>query len=225
MAVSVALAFAVIVGTAPPASAHAVLLRTDPSPQTTVATPPSAIRLQFSEPVEVAFGAVRLFDVDGHRVDSGKIHRANGDREVVLPVSGLKDGTYTVTWRVASSDGHRVSGGFDFYVGAPSTISAVAVQRDQGSGRVVGWGFGVMRFAWFAGLFAIIGLVVGRRWVWTPAVRAVELTESPAADTYRNLFRRALPLAWLVLLVSGALTLVFQAATLSGLSLWSAARP
>jgi copper transport protein len=225
VAVSVALTFVVIAGTAQPASAHAVLLRTDPSPQTTVAKPPVAIRLQFSEPVEVAFGAVRLFDVDGHRVDAGRIRRANGDREVVLPVSGLKDGTYTVTWRVASGDGHRVSGGFDFYVGAPSTISAVAVQRDQGSGRFVGWGFGAVRFAWFVGLFAIIGLVAGRRWVWTPAMRTTALTDSPAAETYKALFRRALALAWLALAISGALAIVFQAATLSGLSAWSAARP
>src|SRR5204863_3978266 len=68
-----ALVLSVVVSTAGPASAHAVLLRTDPSAQTTVKTPPSAVRLQFSEAVEVAFGAVRVFDVDGKRVDKGKI--------------------------------------------------------------------------------------------------------------------------------------------------------
>jgi methionine-rich copper-binding protein CopC len=50
---------------AAPAGAHAILLRTDPSPQSTAKSPPPAIRLVFSERVEVAFGAVRAFDVDG----------------------------------------------------------------------------------------------------------------------------------------------------------------
>src|SRR5919199_1231202 len=110
---------------APPASAHAILLRTEPSPQTTVKTAPAAVRLYFSEPVEVAFGAVRVFNVDGHRVDPGTIRRADGNREVSVPVR-LQDGTYTVTWRVTSADGHPVHGGFGFYVRNPSTISAGA---------------------------------------------------------------------------------------------------
>ena len=59
-----ALVLAIVAATAGPAAAHAVLLRTDPSPQTTVKTPPVVVRLRFSEPVEVAFGAVRVFDVD-----------------------------------------------------------------------------------------------------------------------------------------------------------------
>ncbi|HEV7684971.1 MAG TPA: copper resistance protein CopC, partial [Acidimicrobiia bacterium] len=80
-----ALVLAIMVSTARPASAHAVLLRTDPSPQTTVKTRPSAVRLDFSEAVEVAFGAVRVFDVDGRRVDKGKIETAQGRREVVVP--------------------------------------------------------------------------------------------------------------------------------------------
>src|SRR5215210_3870773 len=82
-----------------PASAHAILLRTEPSPQTTVRTSPAAVRLHFSEPVEVAFGAVRVFDVDGRRVDPGRISLADGNRQVSVPTR-LRDGTYTVTWRV-----------------------------------------------------------------------------------------------------------------------------
>jgi len=161
---------ATVAVTAGPAAGHAVLLRTDPAPQTTVPTPPGAVRLRFSEPVEIAFGAVRVFDVDGKRVDNGKITTAAGRREVVVPAS-LPGGTYTVTWRVISTDGHRITGGFQFYVGAPSTISAVAVEPDSGSGPVVSWGYGAARFAWYAALLAVVGLVVMRRFVWTPAVR------------------------------------------------------
>src|SRR5687768_11634311 len=80
-----ALALVFVVSSAGPAAAHAVLLRTEPSPQTTVENPPELVRLRFSEPVEVAFGAVRVFDVDGGRVDEGRIQTAAGRRELVVP--------------------------------------------------------------------------------------------------------------------------------------------
>jgi copper transport protein len=218
------LVLAIVAATAGPAAAHAVLLRTDPSPQTTVKTPPADVRLRFSEPVEVAFGAVRVFDVDGKRIDKGKITTAAGRREVVVPAS-LPGGTYTVTWRVVSTDGHAVHGGFQFYVGAPSTISPVAIEGDKGAGRVVGWGYGAVRFTWYAALLAVIGLVVMRRFVWTPAVRAAGLSESDAAVLFRRRFNRALPWAWVLLLVAWLGRLVFQAASVSGLGLAESARP
>src|SRR5439155_24887934 len=135
----------------------------------------------------------------------------------------LKDGTSTVTWRVVSADGHPVHGGFSFYVGAPSAISAVAVSGNQGAGRVVGWGYGAVRFLWFGAFLALVGMVALRAWVWTPAVRATGLVDSPAAARFRARFARALPLAWVALAVAGGLELVFQTASVSGLSLVSSA--
>ncbi|MEW6155143.1 MAG: copper resistance protein CopC [Actinomycetota bacterium] len=209
---------------ASPAWSHAVLLRTEPAPQTTVDTAPAAVRLNFSEPVEVTFGAVRVFDVDGNRVDSGAISRSDGNRQVVVPAD-FTEGTYTVTWRVTSADGHPVRGGFGFFVVRPSTISAVAVPVDTGPPAVVTLGYGVARFLWFSAIMAIVGLVAARRWVWTPAVTDAGLGASPAADGFRRTFRRAVPASWAVLVVSGGAVLVFQAATVSGLSLAESARP
>jgi copper transport protein len=219
-----AVGLAIVAAAAGPAAAHAVLLRSEPSPQTTVKTPPETVRLRFSEPVEVAFGAVRVFDVDGKRVDEGTITTAAGRREVVVPAA-MPEGTFTVTWRVVSTDGHRITGGFQFYVGAPSTISAVAVETDAGTGRVVGWGYGAIRFTWYAALMAVVGLVAMRRFVWTPAVRAAGLTDSDAAVLFRRRFNRALPWAWVLLVVAWLARLIFQAASVSGLGLAESARP
>ncbi len=141
-----------------------------------------------------------------------------------MPAS-LPGGTYTVTWRVVSTDGHAIHGGFQFYVGAPSTISAVAVEGDSGAGRVVGWGYGAVRFAWYVALLAVIGLVVMRRFVWTPAVRAAGLADSDAAAVFRRRFNRVLPWAWILLLLAWLGRLVFQAASISGLGLADSARP
>jgi copper transport protein len=225
VAAAMLIGLGVIVASAVPATAHAVLLRTEPSPQSTVARAPPSVRLEFSEPVETAFGAVRVFDVDGHRVDRGKVARAPAGRMVEVPLPPLRDGTYTVTWRVVSADGHEVHGGFVFYVGAPSTISPVAVAGDSGGGRALGWAFGVVRFAWFSALLGLVGLAVARRLVWTPALRATGLADGDVAAGFRARFARAMPAAWVVLFVAGALSIVFQAAAASGLPLGRAASP
>lgn len=221
---STVMVLAIVLVTAAPASAHAVLLRTEPFPQSTVKAAPADVRLHFSESVEVAFGAVRIFDVDGKRVDEGKRTSADGGRAVVVPVR-LADGTYTVTWRVVSTDGHLIRGAFQFYVGAPSTISPVPIEEDAGAGTVVGWGFGVVRFAWYSALLALIGLVVVRRFVWAPAARAGGLAESDAGARASRRFNRVLPRAWAALLVAWLARLVFQTAAISGLGLGESARP
>ena len=207
------------------AFAHAILLRTEPAAQTTAAAAPAAVRLFFSEAVELAFGAVRVYDVHGNRVDTGSIRREQGDREVVAGLRPLQQGTYTVTWRVVSADAHPVQGGFVFDVIAPSAVSPQQPPAEAGPGAAVGWGFGLVRFAWFAAFLALVGLVAVRRWVWTPAVQAVGLSQSSAALGFRRRFRRVLPWAWALLLASGALSLIFEAADASGLSLVSSASP
>ena len=203
---------------AEPASAHAVLLRTDPSPQTTVTGKPGALRLVFSEPVEAVFGAVRLFDVDGERVVTGEARHPAGTRtELTVPLPDLADGTYTVTWRVVSDDGHPVRGGFVFYVGSPSAISSVAIAGEGSAGALVSWGAGAARLGWYAALALLVGAVVVRRWVWTPAAAASGLPE--VARAFRRKVGRLLPVAWVVLAATGAAGLLFQAGRVSGLSL------
>lgn len=223
--VAMSIGLGVIVAWAQPASAHAVLLRSEPSPQSTSADAPAAVRLEFSEPVETAFGAVRVYDVDGTRVDRGEVRRAQGGIVVEAPVRSLRDGTYTVTWRVVSGDAHRIRGGFVFYVVAPSTISPIAIGEEGSTSRAVGWGFGVVRFAWFSSLILLIGFVIARRFVWTPAMQTAGLSDSPGAAGVRARFGRALLGAWAVLLASGVASIVFQAASISGLSLRDAAAP
>jgi len=205
---------------AAPAAAHAVLLRTTPAPQSTVKTAPRAVRLDFNEHVDVAFGAIRVFDVDAHRVDLGKIRTTNHGTSVLVPLRPLHDGTYSVTWRAVSADGHLVRGGFAFYVGAPSSISAAALPTDKGAGRLVGWTFGLVRFLWYGGFIVLVGAFVVRRFVWSPAVRATEANEEVAPETsarFRKRFRMIAIGAWVALVVGGALRLGFEAASVSGL--------
>lgn len=212
----------VVISGAARADAHAVLLRTDPSPQSAVKRAPIAVTLTYSEAVEASFGAVRVYDVNAHRVDQGTIRRRAGNRQLVVPLRAVKNGTFTVTWRVVSSDGHAVHGGYVFYVGGPSAISPAAVPETAATSRPVAIAFGAVRFVWFAGLLGLIGIPVVRRWVWLPAARHVGPETAPAVGRFRRTSSRALLACWAVVAVTGTAALGLEAATVAGLSLTSA---
>lgn len=118
-ALGAAVAFAAIVVAAPPAAAHSALVASDPAADAVLDRSPDAIRLDFNEPVSVAADGVRLLGVDGTELDLDAVEVV--DTRVTVPVRGeLDDGSYVVAWKVASADGHPVTGAFTFAVGAPS---------------------------------------------------------------------------------------------------------
>ena len=63
-----ALAVVLVVALASPAFAHATLETTNPAPGAVLTSTPNAIILEFSEPVTVALGGMRLFDENGDRI-------------------------------------------------------------------------------------------------------------------------------------------------------------
>src|ERR1700679_1017496 len=116
-----AFALAVLVALLAPAAAlaHAQLEGTSPERGAVVKHEPGAVIFRFDEPVEGNFGAVRVYDADGARVDEGDAFHPDGEgpRLGVHLKPGLPDGSYTATYRVISADGHIVSSGFVFSIG------------------------------------------------------------------------------------------------------------
>ncbi|MEU0332397.1 copper resistance protein CopC [Streptomyces sp. NPDC006193] len=115
-----------LIGTAAPASAHAVLRGTDPADGTVLRTAPRQVTLTFTESVGLLTDSFRIYDPDNHRVRTGPAGHApgrSGTARVALPAR-LAPGTYTVAWRVVSADSHPVSGAFTFSVGKRSAAPA-----------------------------------------------------------------------------------------------------
>src|SRR5438093_1067754 len=98
-----------------PAEAHAALLRTDPPAGSVLDTAPKQIRLEFSEPVQLRFGGVRVFDGKLGHVDRGEARLA-APAVVVVDVGPLARGPHIVAWRVISADMHPVRGTFTFSI-------------------------------------------------------------------------------------------------------------
>lgn len=103
--------------TASPASAHAVLVASSPADGERLPEAPTQASLTFSEGVSVELGGVRVLNGDGQRVDVGTVTQPNDEQLLVGLEPDLPQGTYLISYRVVSSDGHPVSGAVVFAVG------------------------------------------------------------------------------------------------------------
>lgn len=118
-ALALGLTAAVTTLTAAPASAHDRMLTSDPADGSQLATPPTAITLTFNtEPLPVEPQVV-VSDSAGTVVTQGAPTIEGSTATLVLdPAVALGGDTYTVAWRVVSSDGHPIEGTFAFTVAA-----------------------------------------------------------------------------------------------------------
>ncbi|CUU57217.1 copper transport protein [Parafrankia irregularis] len=162
-----------LLGTALPASAHAVLERSDPVGGAALDQAPARVTLTFSEAVSVKSDAIRVLDATGARADDGEAKNGSSASEVTIALrSGLGTGTYVVSWRVVSADSHPVGGAFAFGIGGPPDAGAAAALPSGGGGsRAVGVALGAARLVTFAGAALLIGATFFLTVLWPAGAR------------------------------------------------------
>ena len=156
--------FCVLLGPAAPASAHAVLVNSDPGNGTIVPDAPNKVTLTFSESVQLISGRIQVLAPDGSRADQGDPQGTGGTVTVPLRTGGGR-GTYLVSYRVVSADSHPVAGSLTFSVGAastPPTESAGAESVDP----VVRGLIPVGKYLGYAGLVLLVGPVLVLALLW-----------------------------------------------------------
>ena len=158
-------------------AAHSQLVSSIPGAGESIETPPTELRLQFSESIAPGYTSFDLLDGSGKAIllTTGQVD-ASDDHLLVGALPALGPATYTVNWRALSAaDGHVTEGAFTFavtsgptpsggaapiglpvqgtdtiHVGHDATQAAVEVQ-----GKVLAYGgamlaFGLPIVAWFA---------------------------------------------------------------------------
>ncbi len=121
-ALAVALAFLLSLGViATPAHAHTDLVSTAPADGDVLDAAPAAVTLTFNEELLEAAVRVSITDENGAVVAKDIATSTGSDVTVPWP-EDLEAGTYTVSYRVVSGDGHPVSGDITFTFGAPATV-------------------------------------------------------------------------------------------------------
>jgi copper transport protein len=103
---------------------HATLLRSTPAANARLNAPPRIIRLVFSEQVVPDLSQISLLATDGSSIS---LKVANDPHDVHILIgnveTALGGGSYKVVWRVLSSDGHPVSGNFNFSLSGTADTS------------------------------------------------------------------------------------------------------
>ena len=110
IAVAAAVAFA-----AGPAAAHARLVGATPAPNATVAAT-RTLSLTFSERTVPAFSGFDVVNAAGEKVAIETSVSEDGKTLTGTLARALAAGEYRVDWRIASSDGHRMTGSYTFMV-------------------------------------------------------------------------------------------------------------
>jgi copper transport protein len=131
------LCFTVLVGALPllclmaasPVSAHALPVASVPAPGAVLQQPPSSVVMTFAEAPDPTLSYIEVLDTGGRHHEVGHAVSSPGSPRVLsVVVRDMGRGLYTVAWlTVSASDGHRVSGSFEFGVQvAPLTAIAAA---------------------------------------------------------------------------------------------------
>jgi copper transport protein len=112
--------------------AHAQLRVSDPSEGAVLAVAPEMLTLEFNEAVSPL--VLRLIAPDGSATDL--VGTAQNDTVSVAPPANLVDGTWLLSWRVVSSDGHPVGGSLTFHIGQPSAAPPTPAELAAGAARM-----------------------------------------------------------------------------------------
>ena len=101
------------------AFAHAEIARTNPVKSAILTQSPKSVWIEFGETLltldKEKINALKVTDSRGKRVDKSPTI-VSGVRATTKIVGTLKKGTYLVTYRVVSEDGHPVKGSYSFSV-------------------------------------------------------------------------------------------------------------
>lgn len=179
------------------AAAHSLPQSSDPSAGANLASSPTAVTITFGERPDPKLSSIKVLDPSGNLVSSGPSTVVISDAlKLTVALPPLSAGVYTVAWRTVSAvDGHLASGSFAFGVGvAPSPATAGRNAGQPAGGGSAGPSFGAIVGRWllFVGLLGLLGAAVFGVIVATPSAA---------------LYRRLLPLAWLLAAV-GSITVI-----------------
>jgi copper transport protein len=162
--ISVVVALVALLVPANPAAAHAALIAAAPAPGSVIGSSPTEITVVFSEHVTPVPGRVQVLAPDGERI-SGVPAVRGAVLRIPVRTAGRPLGTYLVSYRVISADGHPVGGALTFSVGAPSA-RPTPVPSAGGVHRSVAVAVPAVRSLGYAGLALAVGPALFLALLW-----------------------------------------------------------
>lgn len=147
-----------LLGATSAANAHASLLRSAPVEGAVVQAAPAEIVLGFSETVTPLVIELRAPDGSAARLNA---KTAGADLTIAWPGNETV-GTYQLSWRVVSADGHPVAGVLSLSLGSPSATPPATPELNDKSLRLAIWG---AKLVFYLGLFLGVGGALALAWL------------------------------------------------------------
>ncbi|MCC9195632.1 copper resistance protein CopC [Arthrobacter sp. zg-Y820] len=122
-----------VLASAPPAHAHDELVGTVPAAGERLDAAPAELELAFSSPLMDLGNQILVLDADGRNwAESAPVLTRE---TLVQPLpANMPNGEYSVRWRAVSSDGHPITGSYEFLVGADAVAGSAATALRAESG-------------------------------------------------------------------------------------------
>lgn len=218
------------------ASAHAILLRSNPASDALLSTPPQRVQMWFTEDLNPAFSTAVVINPQNKRVDNQDAHVSSSDQtEMDLTLQpNLPPDVYIVIYRTDSAvDGHVLRGSFIFTVKNPDgSIPTLSPSANPGAsifggGNTTGLYTGQIDGPTFFNLLMVTLVELGAVF-WVGAQLWLNFVLQPTSERYKeeekelnaqmeSRFERRFSLpTLLVLLVANVGVLIGQAVNLAG---------
>lgn len=127
-----------LLGVASPAEGHTSVISTDPTYKSTLSEMPPKISIEFTENLlvlgDAAVNTISVSRPDGRKLHAGQVEVSKNKVSISIPQSNYQDGTYVVSYRVVSADGHSVSGSYEIYLNKPSSVSKTQLKEIEHHG-------------------------------------------------------------------------------------------
>ena len=194
----------------PFAAAHPFTEETSPNLSSNAPVGVSEVIVYFSEPVELDFSSVKVYDTNGNQIDNKDTSYHEGENSLIVTTPPLEDGVYTVATKVLSKvDGHLVPGAFLFAVG--DVVIDPSLLGQEVPSEIIFWPEAGARFPGIVGQTIVLGAVIASLIIWGTQNKIMIKDElEKIQSVYHGKFMSVTGIGLVLVFISDILMIVIQ---------------
>ena len=191
------------------AAAHPFTEETNPNSSQNAQVGITEISVVFSEPVELDFSSLKVYDSNGNQIDNKDTKYYQGETSLTVTTPPLEEGIYTVTSKVLSKvDGHLVEGAFIFAVG---DIKLDVTANEPAASELLFFPEAGARFPGLVGQTIVLGSVLASLLIWGTQNKGLIRKELEKIDiVHHGKFMSITGIGLMLVLASNILMLAVQ---------------
>jgi len=193
----------------PFAAAHPFTEKTIPSLASNAPIGITEVIVYFSEPVDINFSEIKVFDNNGNQIDNKDTKYYEGESSLIVTTVPLDNGVYTASVKVLSKvDGHLVPSAFLFGVGdviikdhsPPSVESEIVFLPEAGA-----------RFPGILGQTIVLGAVIASLIIWGTQNKQIIKEELDKVEIFHHAkFMSITGIGLMLVFISDVLMIIIQ---------------